>query len=81
MLLSANYWLNLMNTRNEQSKEIISNITFNKTTFNPDTDLCCPECKEPELNPETGLLNFRGFKVMDDDGYWWSHCLTCDEWF
>lgn len=45
------------------------------------TGLHCPKCKQPEVNPKTGLLNFRGLKVMDDNGYWWSHCLTCDNWF
>ena len=67
-----------LNLRNQQSKTITADLI----TFNVVTDLHCPTCKEPEINPETGLLNFRGFKVMDSDtGYWWSHCLTCDEWF
>jgi hypothetical protein len=41
----------------------------------------CPKCKLPELDEKTGLLNFRGYKVMDDNGYWWSHCLKCLDWF
>lgn len=39
-------------------------------------DVCCPKCKSPELRPD-GTLNIRGFKVCDDNGYWWSHCLVC----
>lgn len=41
----------------------------------------CPKCKLPEINEKTGLLNFDGFKVMDDDGYWWSKCFNCNDWF
>jgi|GEM_PF-6469097 len=34
----------------------------------------CPVCKAPEVNPETGLLNIRAYKVHDYHGFW-SHCL------
>lgn len=45
------------------------------------TDLHCPHCGVPELNPQTRLLNIRAYKVTDDHGYIWSHCLCCDNWF
>jgi hypothetical protein len=82
--------------RNERSRELAHQINVGQSnqrsiklrqamnkpaTITVDTTLQCPDCKLPELNPDTGLLNFRGFKVMDKKGYWWSHCLVCDHWF
>ena len=43
-------------------------------------DLHCPHCGAPEVNPMTDLLNIRAYKV-EVDGYWYSHCLCCGEWF
>jgi len=36
-------------------------------------ELVCPVCGCPEVDPETGLLNIRGYKVG-----WWSECLNED---
>jgi hypothetical protein len=42
----------------------------------------CPVCQSPEVNPKTGLLNVRGFKVDLADGWGWqSECLRCLIWF
>jgi hypothetical protein len=42
----------------------------------------CPVCGSPEVNPDTGLLNVRGYKVdLGDGNGWWSECLRCLVWF
>lgn len=35
--------------------------------------LTCPLCHSPEVNPETGTLNIRAYKVNN-----WSQCLRND---
>lgn len=45
-------------------------------------DLVCPKCGAHEshpTNPEWVLI--KGFKVCTGDGYWWSHCLVCAEYY
>ena len=65
-----------------RSREITQRLNArSKAVIHVIDKLECPTCKLPELNPITNLLNFRGLKIMDKSGYWWSHCLACDNWF
>ena len=41
----------------------------------------CLNCGAPEVNKETDLLFVRGYKVYDEDGTPWSHCMRCHVWF
>jgi hypothetical protein len=43
-------------------------------------ELRCPRCKSPEVNPKTGKLFIRGFKVTDEKGHW-SQCLVCSNYY
>jgi hypothetical protein len=40
-------------------------------------DVECPTCGAGEMHPDGEHILIRGFKVCDDDGYWWSQCLVC----
>ena len=42
-------------------------------------ELQCPVHHVPEVNPETGRLFIRGYKVYD--GSWWSQCLICSGFY
>jgi hypothetical protein len=43
-------------------------------------ELQCPRCKLPEVNPLTGKLFLRAFKVSDNHGDW-SQCLVCSGYY
>jgi hypothetical protein len=46
----------------------------------PLSDLYCPRCLQPEVNPCTSYLNIQSYKVLPT-GYCWSFCLRCKYWF
>ena len=37
----------------------------------------CPKCGAEEMHPDGQHVLFRGFKVCDAKGHWWSQCLIC----
>jgi len=37
-------------------------------------EFVCPICKAPEV--AEGRLNIRAFKVLDEQGRWWSQCIS-----
>jgi hypothetical protein len=43
-------------------------------------ELQCPIHHVPEVNPETGKLFIRAYKVTDH-GYVWSQCLICSGFY
>jgi len=61
----------------------MTNVTFEMSGVTVTvSEVTCPRCRAPEVNPETDLLWIRGFKVDPGDGTGWnSHCLRCHCWF
>ena len=43
-------------------------------------ELQCPIHHVPEVNPETGRLFIRAYKVCDRE-HWWSQCLICSGFY